>query len=178
MTAELLVFNTAKVQLLQILAAELTIMGLSDYFQSTSSVVTRILSQWRAWRVYTRNQGKKSLKFLHNYNKLENWTDSVYNSDCKSVAATGKCEVFTTSQPLTTGDIYRVAQKTGPAFNIQYCKSSPTCTQVGRGVFKIFAMKHTGPVFLGHPVYVNRISAKLAYIHITQSPDDTCPSVP
>ena len=77
-------------------------------------------------------------------------------------------EIYTTGWP----------KKTGPAFNIQYCKSSPTCTQVGRGVFKIFAMKHTGPVFLGHPVYVNRISAKLAYIHITQSPDDTCPSVP
>ena len=39
------------------------------------------------------------------------------------------------------------------AFSIQYCRSSPTSMQFGRGVFKIFAMKHAGPVFWGHPVY-------------------------
>ena len=33
------------------------------------------------------------------------------------------------------------------AFNIQYCRSSPTFTQFGRGVFKIFAMKNADPVF-------------------------------
>ena len=38
------------------------------------------------------------------------------------------------------------------AFSIQYCRHSPTSTQFGSGVFKIFAMKHAGPVFLGHPV--------------------------
>ena len=40
------------------------------------------------------------------------------------------------------------------AFGIQYCRSSPTFTQFGRGVFEIFAIKHAGPVFLGHPVHV------------------------
>ena len=33
------------------------------------------------------------------------------------------------------------------AFGIQYCRSSPTFTQFGRGVYKIFAIKHAGPVF-------------------------------
>jgi len=42
-------------------------------------------------------------------------------------------------------------KKVTTAFNIQYCRSSPTFTHFGRGVFKIFAMKHTGLVFFGPP---------------------------
>ena len=50
--------------------------------------------------------------------------------------------------------------------NIQYCRSSPTSTQVGRGVFKIFAMKHTGPVFFGPPCIFTRDLKQIIIIFI------------
>jgi len=52
------------------------------------SGVARILSQ-EGHGVRTHEIRQKSHKFLHKYNKLENCTNWVYNSDCESVARTG-----------------------------------------------------------------------------------------
>jgi len=55
------------------------------------SGVTRILSQEEHSEIR-----QESRKFPHKYNKLENVTDSVYNSVCEFVAITGNmwCSIY------------------------------------------------------------------------------------